>query len=91
MNKDVLLAGAALAAVFLILLPIMKFFLKPVKLFVRILVQGLIGFILLWIINTFGGLVDFFLPINLVTIVVAGFLGIPGIVLLSVFKYFIIF
>ncbi|ATW28724.1 hypothetical protein DCMF_18235 [Candidatus Formimonas warabiya] len=63
-----------------------RFLFKPVKLIVKLLINGATGFILLWLINTFGGTMGIFLPINLVTILVAGILGIPGIFLLFFMK-----
>lgn len=80
-----LIAGGAL----LILIPLIKIFLKPVKLVVKLFFNSLIGFILLWLINTFGGLMGFFLPINLTTVLVSGFLGVPGVVLLGALKYLV--
>ena len=74
----------------LLLYPAIKFLLTPVRLAVKILVHGGMGFIILWLINTFGGPWGFFLPINIVTIIVAGFLGIPGIVLLAFIKFLLV-
>jgi len=78
------------AAALLLLYPAVKFLLTPVRLVVKILVHAAMGFIILWLINTFGGPVGFFLPINGVTIAVAGFLGIPGIALLVCIKFLLI-
>lgn len=78
------------AVALLLLYPAVKIILTPVRWAVKILVHAGLGFIILWLINTFGGPLGFFLPINLVTIIVAGFLGIPGIILLALIKFFFI-
>ncbi|MCR6547042.1 pro-sigmaK processing inhibitor BofA family protein [Dehalobacterium formicoaceticum] len=75
----------------LLLLPALKFLLTPVRLIFKILVNGLMGFLILWLINIFAEPWGFFLPINTVTVLVAGFLGIPGIILLSLLKFFLIY
>lgn len=83
----ILIAGVAL----LLLYPAVKLLLTPLRLALKLLIHGGMGFILLWLINTFGGPLGFFLPINIVTILVAGFLGIPGIILLAVIKFLLLF
>ncbi|MEL7563995.1 MAG: pro-sigmaK processing inhibitor BofA family protein [Dehalobacterium sp.] len=78
------------AVALLLLYPAIKFLLTPVRLAIKLLVHAGMGFIILWLINTFGGPLGFFLPINTVTIIVAGFLGIPGIILLAFIKFLLI-
>ncbi|MGI6678002.1 MAG: pro-sigmaK processing inhibitor BofA family protein [Dehalobacterium sp.] len=75
----------------ILLFPALKFIMTPVRLIFKILVNGVTGFIILWLINTFAGAWGFFLPINVVTVLVAGFLGIPGIILLALLKYFMFY
>lgn len=70
-----------------LLYPALRFLLTPVRLIIKVLVHGAMGFIMLWLINSFGGPLGFFLPINLITIFVAGLLGIPGIILLAFIKW----
>ncbi len=60
--------------------------LKPLKLVFKIIINSFFGLILLWAFNFIGGFVDFFIPLNLVTVLVAGFLGLPGLVLLIILK-----
>ncbi|MGJ9385898.1 pro-sigmaK processing inhibitor BofA family protein [Salipaludibacillus sp. CF4.18] len=45
-------------------------------------VRLLIGALFLFFLNTFGGIFEYHLPINLFTASVSGFLGVPGIVAL---------
>lgn len=45
-------------------------------------IRLLVGALLLFFLNTFAGLFDYSLPINIFTATVTGFLGIPGLVAL---------
>ncbi len=59
---------------------------KPLKLISKLIINSLIGILLLLIANYGGSFFGFELPINVITILVAGFLGIPGILLLACFQ-----
>ncbi|MEN6349233.1 MAG: pro-sigmaK processing inhibitor BofA family protein [Syntrophomonas sp.] len=80
-----------IAAVFLlvILYIIAQVFLKPVKLIWKLLINSIIGIILLLLTNYIGAYFAFDIPINIITVLTAGFLGIPGIILLVCFKILI--
>ena len=62
----------------------------PLKLIMKLLVNGIVGGLVLWVINYFGGFLNFHIPLNPVTALVVGFLGIPGIVLLIVIQQIIV-
>ena len=59
-----------------------KLVFKSIKVVVGFLINALIGFVILWILNHFG----VGIPINLLTSAVVGFFGIPGILVLLVLK-----
>lgn len=63
-----------------------KMFLMPVKLIWKLIYNGIIGGVMLWLVNLVGAGFNFELGINFVSVLVAGFLGIPGVILLIVFK-----
>jgi inhibitor of the pro-sigma K processing machinery len=52
------------------------------KWFWKIGINSLCGFACLWLLNLISGFTGIFFPINLVTALIAGFLGIPGIIFL---------
>lgn len=66
---------------------IARLLLVPVRILVRLLYNGLIGGVLLWLVNLVGGLFSIMIPINPITALTAGFLGVPGIVLLILLQY----
>ncbi len=61
----------------------------PIRIIIKFIVNGLIGAFLLFIINIFGNIVGITVAINPVTALIAGFLGIPGVVLLLFLQYFL--
>lgn len=80
---NIILAGIL---VLIILYVIAKVFMQPIKLLWKLVINSAIGIILLLIVNYVGAYVDFSLPINIITVLVAGFLGLPGILLLICFQ-----
>lgn len=80
-----------IAALFLlvILYIIAQVALKPIKLLWKLLINSAIGMILLLLTNYIGAFFDFSIPINILTILIAGFLGIPGVILLICFTLLI--
>ncbi|MDF2565894.1 MAG: pro-sigmaK processing inhibitor BofA [Massilibacillus sp.] len=63
-----------------------KMFLMPVRLVWKLIYNGIIGGIMLWVVNFVGASFGFAIGINFVSALVAGFLGIPGVILLILFK-----
>lgn len=88
MGWDINVVIAFLFALFLIYL-IGRVFLMPIRLIVRLIYNGIIGGIMLWALNFVGAYIGFTIAINPVTALVAGFLGISGVILLVLFKIFI--
>ncbi len=65
-----------------------KIFVMPMRLVWKLIYNGVIGGLMLWLVNFVGSFAGFEIGINVVTALVAGFLGIPGVVLLIAFKMF---
>ena len=66
-----------------------RMFLMPIKLVFKLIYNGIIGGIMLWAVNFIGSYFGFIIGINPITALVAGFLGLPGVILLILFKIFI--
>lgn len=69
----------------LLLYVVIKFLKWPLK----ILINGVIGIVLLYIANFIGGYLGFAIGINAVTALIAGFLGVPGVIFLIIFQLFL--
>lgn len=66
-----------------------KLLLVPLKLLLKLLISSLLGGVALLIINGIGSAWGIFLPVNVVTAVVTGLAGIPGVImLLAGFHFF---
>lgn len=82
------IVGAYALGIVLILL--LGFFLViPLKIVFRLVYNGLIGGIVLWLVNLLGAQFGFILPITVWTALLVGFLGLPGVAIL-IFYFFVI-
>jgi inhibitor of the pro-sigma K processing machinery len=71
----------------LIILALGKAMLLPLKVVVRLVINGILGGIAILIINYIGGPLGFTISLNPVSALVAGILGLPGIILLVILKF----
>lgn len=58
----------------------------PLKWILKLIYNGIIGGILLLLVNLIGNIVGFSIVINPITALIAGFLGIPGVIMLMLLK-----
>lgn len=68
---------------------LVKVFAWPIKILFKLIINGVIGTILLIIVNILGKYVGFYIGVNAITALIAGFFGIPGVIFLVVFKLFL--
>lgn len=73
-----LLIPAMLAVIFV------RAVLLPVKWVVKVAIHSGCGFLCLWLLNSISVFTGIFFPINAVTVLTAGFLGLPGIGIMAV-------
>lgn len=79
MEKTVTLLVPALLALVLV-----RLLLMPVKWIFKIGIHSGCGFVCLWLLNTIAPFTGIVFPINAITVLTAGILGLPGIGLLAV-------
>jgi inhibitor of the pro-sigma K processing machinery len=65
---------------------LLKLLLKPMKWALKLALHALTGFVCLWLLNSISGFTGLELPINLVTVLVSGTLGVPGIALVALLE-----
>ena len=56
---------------------------------IKILINGIVGIVLLYAANYIGTYLGFYITINTITALIAGFLGIPGVIFLVIFNVFL--
>ena len=61
---------------------------KLLKWPIKILINGIVGIVLLYAANYIGTYLGFYITINTITALIAGFLGIPGVIFLVIFQLF---
>lgn len=63
-----------------------RLLLVPMKIVIKLLYNAVIGGIVLLIINFLGGMFGYHIALNVLTALIVGTLGIPGIILLVILK-----
>lgn len=71
----------------LIVFVVAKIFAWPLKVLINLIINGVMGAVLLYLINFVGGNFGLVIPINAVTALIAGILGIPGVLFLIILNY----
>jgi len=71
----------------LIVLALGKALILPMKVVFRLLINCLLGGLVILLINLLGQPFGFFIPLNIISALVAGILGLPGIILMVILKY----
>ena len=78
MEKIVTLLLPAIMSLLLI-----RTLLLPLGFLLKTLIHSGLGLLCLWILNAVSPFTGIFFPINAVTVLIAGFLGLPGITLMA--------
>ena len=70
----------------LLIIPMLKLLLLPLGLLAKCAIHAGCGFACLWLLNAISGFTGILFPINAVTAIVAGFLGVPGIGIMALLE-----
>ena len=81
MENFVTLMIPVLLAVFLV-----RMLLLPMKLACKLVIHSGCGFLCLWLLNSVSGFTGIYLPVNAITVAIAGFLGLPGIGIIALLE-----
>ena len=71
-----------IAAIVLGVIIVLRLLAKPIRFIFKLLINTVLGFVLLWLVNFFGGDLGVALELSLLNALVVGLLGIPGVLLL---------
>jgi inhibitor of the pro-sigma K processing machinery len=77
------------AIVLLLAVAVLFIAVKIFSLPLRFLYNGVVGAILLWALNFLGGAFGLAIEITALNSLIAGFFGVPGIIFLLAYKYFL--
>ena len=84
MLYTILLGAAVIVAIYVLI----KIIAAPIKKIFKLLLNAVCGLVLLFIANFIGGFFNFAIPVNLLTCIIAGAFGIPGVIFLGVVVLF---
>lgn len=70
----------------LLLAFLLRLLVMPIRWIWKLFLNSGCGFVCLWLLNTISGFTGLYFPVNYVTAVIAGFLGLPGIGLLAILQ-----
>ena len=68
----------------LVIALVLYFTTRPIKWIIKTVLNGLLGGVMLFAINYVGRMIGFSIPINPINAVIAGALGLPGVILLVI-------
>jgi inhibitor of the pro-sigma K processing machinery len=64
---------------------LVKLFSWPLKILGKLILNGVLGFVLLLLVNFAGQYIGITIPMNAITVIIAGFLGVPGVIFLIIY------
>lgn len=73
----------------LLLFALLRVMVLPIRWFWKLSINSACGFCCLWLLNSMAAFTNLYFPVNAVTVVIAGFLGLPGIALLALVQLFL--
>lgn len=66
-----------------------RIFILPLKSVIKLILNSVLGGIIIYIINLVGGMFQFHIGLNYITIIFVAILGVPGAILLTILKIFL--
>jgi inhibitor of the pro-sigma K processing machinery len=84
MAEYVVLIFAAIAVIV-----VAKLLAWPVKKIIKLAINVVVGIFMIILVNTFGATIGITIPFNIVTALIAGILGVPGVIALILIGFFI--
>ena len=83
----VIALGLVIVAALVLLFLFIRIIRLPLKWLFKLALHVALGFVALFILNFFGDYVGISLEMNLLNALVSGVLGVPGVILMLLFKY----
>lgn len=73
----------------LLLCALIRLMALPIRWFWKVSINSACGFLCLWLLNSVATFTGLYFPVNAVTVIIAGFLGLPGIGVLALVQLFL--
>lgn len=72
-----------------ILFVVLKLLALPMKLIIKLVINGIVGGILIFVVNLIGANFGFMIDLNWITALIVGILGVPGVVIVTILQFII--
>ncbi len=66
---------------------VLKLLALPMKLIIKLVINGLVGGVVIYVINLIGLNFGFFIDLNWITALIVGILGVPGVVIVAILHF----
>ena len=73
----------------LVLFLILKLLSLPFKIIIKLIINGLVGGAIIFVINLIGANFGFSIDLNWITAILVGIFGIPGAIIIALIQFFI--
>lgn len=70
-----------------ILFVVLKLLALPMKLIIKLVINGIVGGILIFVVNLIGTNFGFMIDLNWITALIVGFLGVPGVIIVAILQF----
>lgn len=70
-----------------ILFVVLKLLALPMKLIIKLVINGIVGGILIFVVNLIGTNFGFMIDLNWLTALIVGILGVPGVVIVAILQF----
>lgn len=70
-----------------VLFIVLKLLALPMKLIIKLVINGLVGGAIIFIVNLIGANFGFTIDLNWITALIVGILGVPGVIVVAILQF----
>ncbi len=70
-----------------ILFIVLKLLSLPMKIIIKLVINGIVGGIIIFMVNLIGANFGFVIDLNWITALLVGFLGVPGVIIVAILQF----
>ena len=70
-----------------VLFVVLKLLALPMKLIIKLVINGLVGGIIIFVVNLIGANFGFMINLDWITALIVGILGVPGVVIVTILQF----
>lgn len=70
-----------------VLFIVLKLLALPMKIIIKLVINGLVGGLVIFVVNLIGANFGFMIDLNWITALIVGFLGVPGVVIVTILQF----